>query len=163
MLETGYWRAKIRELGMEHCALDCRFPIQIRVPCKEVNKMKGRAFWLVILLVVVVSVSCGPQPTPTAEPPTPEPPAAEPVVVGSPVSSPAVAEVPRTLTVMTHDSFDVSGDVVEAFKESCNCEVQFLQAGDTVIMLNHALLSKENTRAVVIYGVDNTFLSRALA
>jgi thiamine transport system substrate-binding protein len=115
--------------------------------------MKGRVFWLVILLVVVVSVSCGPQPTPTAEPPIPQPPTAEP----------AVAEGPRTLTVMTHDSFDVSGEVVEAFKGSCNCEVQFLQAGDTGLMLNQAILSKENPLADIMYGVDNTFLSRALA
>ncbi len=30
-------------------------------------------------------------------------------------------------------------------------------------MLNQALLSKDNPLADVIYGVDNTFLSRALA
>jgi thiamine transport system substrate-binding protein len=41
--------------------------------------------------------------------------------------------------------------------------VQFLQAGDTGLMLNQALLSKDNPMADVIYGVDNTFLSRALA
>lgn len=67
------------------------------------------------------------------------------------------------LTVMTHDSFDVSEQVVQAFQESCNCEVQFLKAGDTGLMLNKALLSKDTPLADVIYGVDNTFLSRALA
>jgi thiamine transport system substrate-binding protein len=68
-----------------------------------------------------------------------------------------------TLTVMTHDSFDVSEEVMSAFQERCNCEVQFLKAGDTGLMLNKALLSKENPLADVIYGVDSTFLSRALA
>jgi thiamine transport system substrate-binding protein len=68
-----------------------------------------------------------------------------------------------TLTIMTHDSFDVSEEVVQAFQESCNCEVQFLQAGDTGLMLSKALLSKDNPLADVIYGLDNTFLSRALA
>jgi thiamine transport system substrate-binding protein len=124
--------------------------------------MKGRAFWLVILLLVSVAISCGPQPTPTVELLTPEPPTAEPAVVESPVPSPAEVEGLRTLTVMTHDSFDVSAEVAEAFEESCNCEVQFLQAGDTGLMLNQALLSKDNPLADVIYGVDNTFLSRAL-
>jgi thiamine transport system substrate-binding protein len=69
----------------------------------------------------------------------------------------------RTLTVMTHDSFDVSERVVAAFQDSCKCEVQFLQSGDTGLMLNQALLSKDTPLADVIYGVDNTFLSRALA
>ncbi|MGD8595660.1 MAG: thiamine ABC transporter substrate-binding protein [Anaerolineae bacterium] len=67
------------------------------------------------------------------------------------------------LTIMTHDSFDVSEEVVTAFQEQCDCEVQFLQSGDTGLMLNQALLSKDNPTADVIYGIDNTFLSRALA
>jgi thiamine transport system substrate-binding protein len=64
---------------------------------------------------------------------------------------------------MTHDSFDVSEEVVAAFQETCNCEVRFFRSGDTGLMLNQALLSKGNPLADVIYGVDNTFLSRALA
>jgi thiamine transport system substrate-binding protein len=70
---------------------------------------------------------------------------------------------PGTLTIMTHDSFDASEEVINAFLESCNCEVQFLKSGDTGLMLNQAILSKETPLADVIYGVDNTFLSRALA
>jgi thiamine transport system substrate-binding protein len=68
----------------------------------------------------------------------------------------------RTLTVMTHDSFDVSEEVVAAFQEECNCQVQFLRSGDTGLLLNQALLSKDNPQGDVIYGIDNTFLSRAL-
>jgi thiamine transport system substrate-binding protein len=64
---------------------------------------------------------------------------------------------------MTHDSFDVSESVVEAFKAQCGCDVQFLQSGDSGLMLNQALLSKDTPLADVMYGVDNTFLSRALA
>jgi thiamine transport system substrate-binding protein len=64
---------------------------------------------------------------------------------------------------MTHDSFDASEKVIEAFQAACDCEIQFLRAGDTGLMLNQALLSKDNPLADVIYGIDNTFLSRALA
>jgi len=81
-------------------------------------------------------------------------------------STPTVSPMPeegRTLTVMTHDSFDASKEVIAAFEESCHCKVQFLKSGDTGLMLNQAILSKENPLADVIYGVDNTFLSRALA
>ena len=127
--------------------------------------MKAKTSWLVILAIAVLLTACGPQATPTPEQPavspgpstTPE----QPVV--SPLPTPTTTEAGRTLTVMTHDSFDVSKEVVAAFQTSCNCKVQFLQAGDTGLMLNQTLLSKDNPLADVIYGVDNTFLSRALA
>ncbi len=70
---------------------------------------------------------------------------------------------PQTLRVMTHDSFSISEDVIAAFEAEHNATVVFLKAGDAGTMLNQAILSKENPQADVIYGVDNTFLSRALA
>lgn len=66
------------------------------------------------------------------------------------------------LTVMTHDSFQVSKDVVAAFEKAHNTQVQFYKAGDAGTMLNKAILSKDNPLADVMYGVDNTFLSRAI-
>ncbi len=115
--------------------------------------MKGKMVWVTMLISMLVLLACGPEATSTPVPMAPE----------SPVAAPASVEAVRTLTVMTHDSFDVSEEVVAAFQASCNCEVQFLQAGDTGLMLNQALLSKDNPLADVLYGVDNTFLSRALA
>ena len=70
---------------------------------------------------------------------------------------------PTTLIVMTHDSFSVSADVVMAFEQANNIEVAFLKSGDAGAALNKAILSKEAPLADVFYGVDNTFLSRALA
>jgi thiamine transport system substrate-binding protein len=69
---------------------------------------------------------------------------------------------PRTLTVMVHDSFAVSEDVVAAFEAANNAKVQFIESGDAGSTLNKAILSKDNPLADVLYGVDNTFLSRAL-
>jgi len=66
------------------------------------------------------------------------------------------------LTVMTHDSFAVSEDVVSTFEEEYQVDVQFLEVGDTGTAVNKAALSKDNPLADVFYGVDNTFLSRAL-
>lgn len=74
---------------------------------------------------------------------------------------PKAAE-PQILTVMTHDSFAISESVVEEFESENNVEVQFLEVGDTGTAVNKAALSKENPLADVFYGVDNTFLSRAL-
>jgi len=69
---------------------------------------------------------------------------------------------PAVLTVMTHDSFSVSESVVANFEEQNNVDVQFLEIGDTGTAVNKAALSKDNPLADVFYGVDNTFLSRAL-
>lgn len=69
---------------------------------------------------------------------------------------------PQVLTVMTHDSFAISESVVSDFELTHNVEVQFLEVGDTGTAVNKAALSKDNPLADVFYGVDNTFLSRAL-
>ncbi|MEJ2010896.1 MAG: thiamine ABC transporter substrate-binding protein [Anaerolineales bacterium] len=66
------------------------------------------------------------------------------------------------LTVMTHDSFEISEDAVAQFESDHDVTVRFLKAGDTGTALNKAILSKDNPLADVFYGVDNTFLSRAL-
>jgi thiamine transport system substrate-binding protein len=70
---------------------------------------------------------------------------------------------PRQLTVMTHDSFAVSEPVIQAFEQANNVKVTILPSGDAGTALNKAILSKQNPLADVFYGVDNTFLSRALA
>ena len=100
--------------------------------------MKG---WqaIIALLLVLILAACRPT-SPTATP-TPE---------------------VRELTVMTHDSFGASEEVIAQFERQSNAKVQFLKAGDTGTALNKAILSKDNPLADVFYGVDNTFLSRAL-
>ncbi|MBE3066552.1 MAG: thiamine ABC transporter substrate-binding protein [Chloroflexi bacterium] len=67
-----------------------------------------------------------------------------------------------TLTVMTHDSFAASESVITAFEEANNVKIIFLKSGDAGAALNKAILSKDAPLADVFYGVDNTFLSRAL-
>ena len=86
-----------------------------------------------------------------------------PVAPGEPTSTTDPAtEVPIVLTVMTHDSFSVSEEVVAAFETEHNAQLQFLKAGDTGTAVNKAVLAKDNPLADVFYGIDNTFLSRAL-
>jgi thiamine transport system substrate-binding protein len=67
-----------------------------------------------------------------------------------------------TLTVMTHDSFATSESVVTAFEQANNARLVFLKSGDGGVALNKAILAKDAPLADVFYGVDNTFLSRAL-
>lgn len=68
----------------------------------------------------------------------------------------------QTLTIMSHQSFNLSDEVVAEFEQANNVKLQFLQAGDAGAALNRAILAKDNPLADVFFGVDNTFLSRAL-
>ncbi len=67
------------------------------------------------------------------------------------------------LTLMTHDSFALSEGVLEQFTEDTGITVNLLNSGDAGAMLSQAILTKDNPIADVIFGVDNTFLSRALS
>ncbi len=72
---------------------------------------------------------------------------------------------PQTLTVITHDSFSVSSELVTQFEEANNAKLVFIQGGDTGSVLNRLILTSVNNdqpEADVFYGLDNTFLSRAL-
>ncbi len=66
------------------------------------------------------------------------------------------------LKVMTHDAFSASDAVIQAFEAQTGATVQFLKSGDAGTATNKAVLSKDNPIADVFYGLDNTFLSRAL-
>ena len=101
------------------------------------NKIKSIPIMIGILILTLVFSACAPQET--IEP----------------------GEL-RTLRVMTHDSFAVSEDVITQFENENDVEVTFVRSGDTGTALNQAILSRENPLADVFYGVDNTFLTRAL-
>ena len=73
------------------------------------------------------------------------------------------AAEPAVLTVMTHDSFAISEATVAAFEAENNATVVLLPAGDAGAALNQTILAKDNPLADLFFGVDNTFLSRALA
>jgi thiamine transport system substrate-binding protein len=84
-------------------------------------------------------------------------------LVGCRGAAPATtSSEPATLVVATHDSFAISEPVVAAFEAAHNARVQFLTLGDAGAALNKIILSKDAPLADVFFGVDNTFLSRAL-
>ena len=85
-------------------------------------------------------------PTPTAAVPTATPPPAE----------------PQELVVMTHDSFAIGKEVIREFEDANNARVVIHKGGDAGEVLVRAILEKGNPSADVLYGIDNTYLSRAL-
>ena len=72
------------------------------------------------------------------------------------------AEQPNALVVMTHDSFSISEGTILQFEEAHGVDVIFLPSGDAGSALNRAILAKDAPVADILFGIDNTFLSRAL-
>jgi thiamine transport system substrate-binding protein len=68
----------------------------------------------------------------------------------------------QTLTLVTHDSFTVSSEVISGFEKLTGAKVQILEAGDAGAALNKSILAAGAPLGDVQFGVDNTFLSRAL-
>lgn len=80
----------------------------------------------------------------------------------APSQAEPTGDSPATLTLATHDSFSIGEEVIETFEEEHNVRLQILALGDAGESLNKAILSKDAPLADVLFGVDNTFLSRAL-
>jgi thiamine transport system substrate-binding protein len=83
-------------------------------------------------------------------------------VLGTALTPSASAADPTTITLVTHDSFAVSKPVLAAFTKQTGVKVKILQSGDAGAALNQVVLTKSNPIGDVFFGVDNTFLSRAL-
>lgn len=71
------------------------------------------------------------------------------------------AHAQTTLTVMTHDSFDVDKKLVAAFEKINNAKVRFVKGGDAGELLNRLILTRRAPLADVVYGLDNSLLARA--
>lgn len=67
-----------------------------------------------------------------------------------------------TVTLLTHDSFNVSDEVLAAFTEETGVEVSVVPLGDAGTALNQTILTSDAPQGDLLFGVDNTFLSRAL-
>ena len=65
--------------------------------------------------------------------------------------------------LLTHDSFALSEGLLGAFTAETGIEVELLQGGDAGTVVNQAILTKGNPQADVLFGIDSTFLTRALA
>ncbi len=69
---------------------------------------------------------------------------------------------PVNITLLTHDSFAVKQSILDDFASDTGITVVVLNAGDTGQMVSEAILTAGNPLGDVMYGVDNTFLQRAL-
>lgn len=127
---------------------------------------------IITLLALLVLTACGgdgdtPSTSPTAAPKpaaTAKPaakPAAEPTAKPT-TKATSVPVKPGELVVLTNDSFDIGKEIIAQFEKDNNASVTIQKAGSSGQVLNRAILEKGNPSGDLLYGVDNTFLSRAL-
>ncbi|MGV4928819.1 thiamine ABC transporter substrate-binding protein [Streptomyces sp. BHT-5-2] len=68
----------------------------------------------------------------------------------------------KTVTLVSHDSFNASKSVLAAFEKESGYKVRVIRGGDAGEAVNKAILSKDNPQGDVFFGIDNTLLSRGL-
>ena len=71
-------------------------------------------------------------------------------------------EDPKTLVVATHDSWAMSKPVMAEFTEKTGITVKIQPQGDVGVLTNKLVLTKDSPLADGVYGIDNTFGSRAV-
>jgi len=69
---------------------------------------------------------------------------------------------PEKLVLVTHDSFTLSDGVLDAFTDETGIAVEVQAAGDAGELVNKLVLTKDSPLGDVVFGIDNTFASRAL-
>jgi thiamine transport system substrate-binding protein len=81
-------------------------------------------------------------------------------------TSPTTDGPPEAVTLVAYDSFPTEGtplnDALAEFTDDTGIAVELLIAGDTGAMLSKAALTAGNPEGDVMWGVDNTYLSRAV-
>jgi thiamine transport system substrate-binding protein len=70
---------------------------------------------------------------------------------------------PKTVVLMTYDSFSVSKSVLADFTRATGFKVKVLTTGDAGQLVSAAVQARANPEADALFGIDNTLLTRALA
>ncbi len=77
-------------------------------------------------------------------------------LVISVVSSSGTAKV-TDVTLVTHDSFVMSPELIAAFDAKTGYNLKLIKAGDAGSLTNRLILTKSSPIADAIFGIDNTF------
>ena len=76
------------------------------------------------------------------------------------------AQKEKELVVYTYDSmvseYGLGSLIVPKFEEKCNCKVKMIAKGDAGQIITALKLEKNNPKADIVLGIDNSLLSRVL-
>ena len=85
----------------------------------------------------------------------------QPAGTSSSPSGPTELRETDTLTVFTHDAFTLPDELKDRFAEETGYEVTYTTPGDGGALVNQLILTKDSPLGDVVFGIDNTFASRA--
>ena len=120
--------------------------------------IRSTAILAIVATLILLAMACR---SDTAVPEaTSAPPKA--TAVPAPKATAVPTPAPGSLVVLTNDSFDIGKEIIAQFEKDNNASVTIQKAGSSGQVLNRAILEKGNPSGDLLYGVDNTFLSRAL-
>ena len=131
-----------------------------------------RFAWLTSMLLIATAcaapvstplptASSSPAATPTETPEATSRVTPAPALTVAPTAGPTLVAGSQ-VTLVTHDSFAASDPVIHDFETQSGQTLKVLKGGDAGAMVNQAILTKNDPLGDALYGVDNTFLSRAL-
>lgn len=115
----------------------------------------------VALSVATVALTAGCSSSPATQAPAAASSAAP--VPSSAASAAPTTAAPTTVTLLTHDSFVVTQSLIDDFAKKTGMQLDVVTAGDAGTMVAGAILAAGAPSADVMFGVDNTLVSRALS
>jgi thiamine transport system substrate-binding protein len=77
-------------------------------------------------------------------------------------AAPPASFAPTTVKLLTHDAFAVDKTLLTAFQQRTGITIEVVTGGDAGELVNKAVLTAGNPEGDVLFGVDNTLLSRAV-
>lgn len=87
------------------------------------------------------------------------------VVIASACSSSAEKTstdvTPKEVTLLAYDAFTPKDGIFDAFTAATGAKVKVVTGGDSGVLISKAILSAGNPEGDVLWGLDNTLLSRA--
>ena len=69
----------------------------------------------------------------------------------------APANQEEVVTLVAHDSFAISDELIAEFEDQSGYKLEILRAGDTGSLTNRLVLTKDSPIGDVVFGIDNTF------
>ncbi|MYJ47453.1 MAG: thiamine ABC transporter substrate-binding protein, partial [Acidimicrobiales bacterium] len=116
-----------------------------------------------IAATMLLIAACGSDDVPETDIPAPPPETESPA---EEAAAPATTTEPSiegtTVTLITHDSFNLSDGTLEEFTAQTGVTVELLEVGDAGTLVAEAILTKGAPLGDVLFGIDNTFLQRGL-
>ena len=72
------------------------------------------------------------------------------------------SDEPITITLLAHDSFTPTEGIFEDFTAETGIQISVVRSSDAGTLVTKAVLASGNPEGDVLWGIDNTLLSRAL-